>query len=104
MKTLGEINIGDTFYLIYYKEDYIYSVKKYSCTIINEILCGKIIKWFDDTNYLMGVTIKKESYNLLEDSICYSTFICADKNRVIELLQENKDKFLKINNQCLKML
>lgn len=93
MKTLGELRVGDEFQLVHYDGGYITDIKKHTISIITEIQIGIIIKFFDESNYLRGVTIEKTEYDLLDAPSYYCGSIIADKNHVIELLENDKKKF-----------
>ena len=48
MKTLGQLQVSDTFYLINYDDgDHIYDVCEKVVSIINDIAVGKIVKYLD---------------------------------------------------------
>ncbi len=104
MKTLGEINIGDTFYILHYNGGYIVNVEKLSCAIITEIKIGALIKWIDKDGYVRGFTLQTQHFDHYDCTAAYCAIACADKERVIELLNEDKERFLNINNKCIGMI
>ena len=104
MKTLGELRVGDEFWLVQYEGGYIIDIKKHTISIINEIQIGIIIKFFDESNYLRGVAIEKTEYDLLDAPSYYCGSIIADKNHVIELVENDKKKFDEQYNELLKSI
>lgn len=104
MKTLGELRVGDEFWLVHYEGEYIIDIKKHTISIITEIQIGIIIKFFDEGNYLRGVTIEKTEYDLLDAPSYYCGSIIADKNHVIELVKNDKKKFDEQYNELLKSI
>ena len=104
MKTLGELKVGDEFWLVHYDGGYITNIKKHTISIITEIQIGIIVKFFDEGNYLRGVTIEKTEYNLLDAPSYYCGSIIADKNHVTELVENDKKKFDERYNELLKSI
>ena len=95
MKTLGQLQVGDTFYLINYDEgDHISDVCGKVVSIINEIAVGKIVKYLDAEGILHGITITKEEFESTNATSHYLQAICSDKERCLALLKEDKTVFL----------
>ena len=105
MKTLGELRVGDTFYIINWEAGYINSIHKHIVSIITEIQIGEIIKWIDKNGDIHARTIEKNKYNLMECSSSYCESICSyDKEKIKELLDKDYKTFTKRYNKNLKIL
>ena len=95
MKTLGQLQVGDTFYLINYDEaNHISDVCEKVVSVINEIAVGKIVKYLDAEDILHGITVTKDEFDNTDATSHYLQAICSDKERCIELLREDKASFL----------
>ena len=95
MKTLGQLRVGDTFYLINYDEgNHISDVCEKVVSIINDIAVGKIVKYLDADGILNGITVTKDEFESTNATSHYLQAICSDKRRCIELLREDKKSFL----------
>ena len=95
MKTLGQLRVGDTFYLINYDEgDHISDVCEKVVSIITYIAVGKIVKYLDAEGILHGITVTKDEFQSTNATSHYLQAICSDKERCIELLKEDKKSFL----------
>ena len=95
MKTLGQLQVGDTFYLINYDEgDHIYDVCEKVVSVINEIAVGKIVKYLDAEGILHGITVTKDEFESTNATSHYLHSICSDKERCLELLRDDKKSFL----------
>ena len=95
MKTLGQLQVGDTFYLINYDEgDHIYDVCEKVVSVITDIAVGKIVKYLDAEGILHGITVTKDEFESTNATSHYLQAICSDKERCIELLREDKTSFL----------
>jgi len=106
MKTLGEVKVGDEFYLIYYSTEgnCLLNVRKYTVSIINEIQIGKIIKWIDNAGNIRGTTISKEKYNDVMDNAFYECKICLDKEFVLKFIEDDKNDQIEKYKKMLKLL
>ena len=95
MKTLGQLRVGDTFYLINYDEsNHISDVCEKVVSIIYDIAVGKIVKYLDAEGILHGITVTKDNFKNTNAIAYYLVSICSDKERCIELLREDKKSFL----------
>ena len=64
MKKLGQLQVGDTFYLINYDEgDHISDVCEKVVSIITDIAIGKIVKYLDAEGILHGITVTKDEFD-----------------------------------------
>ena len=95
MKTLGQLQVGDPFYIINYDEgDHIYDVCEKVVSIITDIAVGKIVKYLDAEGILHGITVVKDEFDNTNATSHYLASICSDKERCLELLEEDKKSFL----------
>lgn len=95
MKKLGQLQVGDTFYLITYDEgDHIYDVCEKVVSVITDIAVGKIVKYLDAEGILNGIAVTKEDFENTNATAYYLVSICSDKERCLELLREDKKSFL----------
>ena len=95
MKALGQLRVGDTFYLINYDEgNHISDVCEKVVSVINEIAVGKIVKYLDAEGILHGITVTKDEFESTNATSHYLQAICSDKERCLELLIEDKNSFL----------
>ena len=95
MKKLGQLQVGDTFYLINYDEgNHISDVCEKVVSIITDIAIGKIVKYLDTEGILHGITVTKDEFESTNATSHYLQAICSDKERCLELLIENKKTFL----------
>ena len=107
MKKLGELTIGDTFYVINRDPQggFVTSVEKH---IINDILTikiGEIIKWkADEYGSVLGVTIVTSNYENTIAHMHYNSCICADKQMVEKHLKRDRKIFMKNHNRMLSAI
>ena len=95
MKTLGQLQVSDTFYLINYDEGgHISDVCEKVVSIIYDIAVGKIVKYLDAEGILHGIIVTKDDFENTNATSYYLQAICSDKERCIELLKEDKTSFL----------
>ena len=95
MKKLGQLQVGDTFYLINRAEGgHIYDVCEKVVSVINDIAVGKIVKYLDAEGILHGITVTKDEFENTNATSHYLQAICSDKERCLELLIEDKKSFL----------
>ena len=95
MKKLGQLQVGDTFYLINRDEGgHISDVCEKVVSIITDIAVGKIVKYLDAEGILHGITVTKDEFENTNATSHYLQAICSDKERCIELLSEDKTSFL----------
>ena len=105
MKTLGQLQVGDTFYLINYDEGgYISDVCEKVVSVINEIAVGKIVKYLDAEGILHGITITKDEFENTNATSHYLQAICSDKERCLELLRDDKKSFLDNYSRIMSQL
>ena len=105
MKTLGQLQVGDTFYLINYDDgDHIYDVCEKVVSIITDIAVGKIVKYLDAAGDLHGITVTKEEFEDTNAPSHYLQAICSDKERCLELLREDKKSFLENYSRIINQL
>ena len=96
MKTLGQLQVGDTFYLINCDEgNHISDVCEKVVSIINDIAVGKIVKYLDAEGILHGITITKDEFESTNATSHYLQAICSDKERCLELLKKRQEVFLR---------
>lgn len=106
MKTLGELKVGDPIYFIYYSDegDCILDVNEYILSILTEIAVGCIIKWIDNSGDLHGTTLlKKENESYIARAF-YGCKMCADKDFVINLINDDKKQQMKKYDNILNKL
>lgn len=95
MKKLGQLQVGDTFYLINYDEgNHIYDVCEKVVSVITDIAVGKIVKYLDAEGILHGITVTKDEFKSTNATSHYLQAICSDKERCLELLRDDKKSFL----------
>ena len=105
MKTLGQLQVGDLFYLINYNEgDHISDVCEKVVSIINDIAVGKIVKYLDAEGILHGIIVTKDEFESTNATSHYLQAICSDKRRCIELLKEDKKSFLDNYSRMMEQL
>ena len=105
MKTLGQLRVGDTFYLINYDEgDHISDVCEKVVSIIYDIAVGKIVKYLDAEGILHGITVTKDDFENTNATSYYLQAICSDKRRCIELLRDDKKSFLDNYSRMMEQL
>ena len=95
MKTLGQLRVGDTFYLINYDEsNHISDVCEKVVSVITDFTTSKIVKYRDAEGILHGITITKDEFESTNAMSHYLQAICSDKERCLELLRDDKKSFL----------
>ena len=107
MKTLGQLQVGDTFYLIDYDEGkHISNIHEKIVSIITEIAIGRIIKYLDAEGNIHGVTVTvtEDEFESTDASVYYLQKICSDKERCLELLREDKNSFLNNYSRIITQL
>lgn len=106
MKTLGELRVGDGFYLIYYSGEgnCILSVRKHVVSVITEVKIGEIIKWTDQNGYVRGTSITKEDYGKYICKAFYECKLCSDKDFVLDFIENDKNRQMDKYNKILKEL
>ena len=104
MKTLGELRVGDIFYIINWEAGYINSIHEYIVSIITEIQIGIIIKWIDKNRDMHARTIEKNEDNSIECTSAYCESICSDKGKIKELLNKDHQRFIERYNKNLEIL
>ena len=105
MKTLGQLQVGDTFYLINYDEgNHISDVCEKVVSVITDFTTSKIVKYRDAEGILHGITITKDEFESTNAMSHYLQAICSDKERCIELLREDKASFLNNYSRIMSQL
>ena len=105
MKTLGQLQVGDTFYLIDYDEGkHISNVCEKVVSIITDIAVGKIVKYLSAEGNLHGITVTKDEFDNTDASAYYLQKICSDKECCLELLREDKKSFLDNYSRIMNQL
>ena len=95
MKTLGQLQVGDTFYVIDYDEGkHISNVHERIVGIITDIAIGKIVKYLDAEGNPHGIAVTEDEFENTDATAYYLASICSDKERCLELLEEDKKSFL----------
>ena len=95
MKTLGQLQVGDTFYLINYDEgNHISDVCEKVVSIITDIAVGKVVKYLDADGIIHEIIVNKDEFDNTDATSHYLQAICSDKERCLELLREDKASFL----------
>ena len=96
MKTLGQLRVGDTFYLINYDEsNHISDVCEKVVSVITDFTTSKIVKYRDAEGILHGITITKDEFESTNATSYYLQAICSDKRRCLELLKKRQEVFLR---------
>ena len=94
MKTLRDLQKGDTFYLIYQDGGFISSINIKTVNDTLDIKIGRIIHYYVD-DMMSGFTILKDEFDMnICKANCYEAIICSDKDTVIKLLDSDKEKYL----------
>lgn len=105
MKTLGQLQVGDTFYVIDYDEGkHISNVHERIVGIITDIAIGKIVKYLDAEGDLHGITVTEDEFDNTNATAYYLQAICSDKERCLELLREDKISFLNNYSRIMNQL
>jgi len=101
MKTLGQLQVGDMFYLIDYDEGkHISNVCEKVVSIITDIAVGKI----DAEGNPHGITVTEDEFDNTNATAYYLQAICSDKERCLELLREDKNSFLNNYSRIMNQL
>ena len=105
MKTLGQLQVGDTFYVIDYDEGkHISNVHERIVGIITDIAIGKIVKYLDAEGDIHGITVTEDEFDNTNATAYYLQAICSDKERCLELLREDKKSFLDNYSRIINQL
>ena len=104
MKTLGELKVGDPFYLLHYNGGYCELIKKHLVGIITEIKIGRLIKWLDKEGNIRGFTLQEKEYDKEDCTAAYCTIACASKERAKQLLNNDYKEFMNKYNKNMKVL
>lgn len=103
MKKLGELRVGDPFYLLHYDGGYCELIEEHIVGLITEIRIGCIIKWLDD-GYIRGFTIETKEYDKEDCTAAYCTIACASKERAKQLLENDYKRFMTKYDKNIKVL
>ena len=100
MKTLGELKVGDTFYLVYWNCGHVECVIKKVVEEITEIKYGRLIKYdkYDQGNgseSYNAVSVDKAFYDMHSVKAGNQTDIYSDEGVVRSLLESDKKEFIK---------
>ena len=104
MKTLGELRVGDTFYLLHYDGGYCTSIESHMVGIISEIKIGCLIKWLDKNGDIHAFTLETKEYNQPDCTAAYCTIACADKERAKQLIENDYERFMEKYNKNIEEL
>ncbi len=106
IKTLGELKIGDIFYLVNYEGGHISSIETKTVDSTLDIKTGRIVHYDTDTenNTCLGFKIKKEEFGETIISAYFETMVCSDKNVLYEMIENDKEEFLYNYKQMLLYL
>ena len=111
MIKLGELNIGDTFYIINKEGSreefgYISSVEKHTVGAITNLKIGKLIKWEEPgfEGFPHGVTIETKEYTRTTAPAYYNSIVCADKKMVEKMLKRDRKIFMENHNRMLSAI
>ena len=105
MKTLGQLRVGDTFYLINYDEsNHISDVREKVVSVITYFTTCKIVEYRDAKGNLRGTIVIKDDFDNTNATSHYLQAICSDKERCIELLREDKASFLNNYSRIMSQL
>ena len=105
MKTLGQLQVGDTFYLINYDEsNHISDVREKVVSVITDFTTSKIVKYWDAEGILHGITITKDEFESTNVMSHYLHSICSDDERDTALLREDKASFLNNYSRIMSQL
>ena len=105
MKTLGQLQVGDTFYLINYDEsNHISDVREKVVSVITYFTTCKIVEYRDAKGNLRGTIVTKDDFDNTNATSYYLHSICSDKERCIELLREDKASFLNNYSRIMSQL
>lgn len=97
MKAFKDLNPGDKIYIIEYNDDYILSIDvRYVLNIIKNNL-GLLIKYQHtvvqyDIDFINCIQISRINDNI--ECIDYHYKVCSDKDKVCEMLDNDKTKFM----------
>ncbi len=104
MKKLGELRVGDPFYLLHYDGGYCELIEEHLVGVITEIKIGCIIKWLDEEGYIRGFTLEEKEYDKEDCTAAYCTIACASKERAKQLLDNDYKRFMNKYNKNIKVL
>ena len=105
MKTLGQLQVGDTFYLINYDEsNHISDVYEKVVSVITYFTTCKIVEYRDVKGNLRGTIVTKDDFDNTNATSYYLHSICSDKERCLELLREDKTSFLNNYSRIMSQL
>ena len=109
MKTLGELKVGDTFYIINWYDDnidnnIIDSLEKHVVSNINEISYGKCVKWLDKYGKIRGITVIHGEFGLSICTSSYLTSICSDKEVAKDTIKQSLKKYKETCDKNLEVL
>ena len=104
MKTLGELRVGDIFYLLHYDCGYYELIEEHLVGLITEIKIGSIIKWLDEEGYIQGFTLEEKEYDKEYCTAAYCTIACANKEIAKQLLDNDYRRFMDKYNKNMKVL
>ena len=105
MKTLGQLRVGDTFYLINYDEsNHISDVQEKVVSVITYFTTCKIVEHRDAKGNLRGTIVTKDDFDNTNATSYYLQAICSDKRRCIELLRDDKKSFLDNYSRMMEQL
>ena len=100
---LGELDKGDTFYLVKYDGNYISSIETKTVDSILNIKIGRIVHYDTDikNKTSLGFTIENNKFGKTIIPVFYEMKVCSNKEDVLKLLEEDKEKFINNYNEML---
>ena len=107
MKAFKDLNPGDKIYVIEYNDDYILSIDVcYVCNIINNNL-GLLISYPYTVaqygiDFINSIQISRINDNI--ECIDYHYKVCSDKDKVCEMLDNDKEKFMNNYNNMKSLI
>ena len=106
VKTLGELKIGDIFYLIHWQGDHISSIESKVVDSTLDIKIGRIIHYDTDKENKtgLGLTLKTNELNENVIDYHYHMHVCSDKNVLYEIIENDKEEFMYNYQQMLLYL
>lgn len=104
---LGELKTGDIFYIIHWEGGYIGHINTCIVKDFLPIKLGRIIHYTitdetDDTVH--GVTLEFNEYENEIAQAYYVTQMCSNKELLINLLKNDKEKFIERQNIILRKI
>lgn len=87
METLGELKIGDTFYLIHWNGNHISTFETKTVQDIIDTKIGMNIYYGENINDIFVIEFNKFKETVYK--IYFETEVCSDKNVLLEMIDRN---------------